>query len=71
MPQGQRHPKKLEGFGGDTDTIGAMAGALASALHGRSWIPSRWYDNIENGPGGRDQIVQVARRLASLSCGGD
>ncbi len=59
------------GFGGDTDTIGAMAGALAGALHGRSWIPGRWYDNIENGPGGRDQSVQVARRLAGLSCGSD
>ena len=57
------------GFGGDTDTIGAMAGALAGALHGRSWIPGRWYDTIENGPGGRDQIIQVARRLAGLSGG--
>ncbi|MDY0165244.1 MAG: hypothetical protein RBS80_01790 [Thermoguttaceae bacterium] len=46
-------------------------GTLAGSLHGRSWIPTRWYDNIENGPGGRDQIVQVARRLASLSCGSD
>lgn len=35
-------------------------------MHGRSWIPPRWYDNIENGPGGRDEIIAVARRLASL-----
>ena len=54
------------GFGGDTDTIGAMAGALVGALHGSSWIPARWYDNIENGVHGRDEIVALARRLAGL-----
>ncbi len=53
-------------FGGDTDTIGAMAGALAGALHGTSWIPSRWYDNMENGQHGRDEIVEVARGLSRL-----
>lgn len=53
-------------FGGDTDTIGAMAGALAGALHGTSWIPSRWYDNIENERHGRDEIVGLARRLSRL-----
>ncbi len=50
------------GFGGDTDTIGAMAGAL----YGNSWIPARWYENIENGKHGRDEIVALAQRLASL-----
>jgi len=53
-------------FGGDTDTIGAMAGALAGALHGASWFPARWYDNIENGSQGRDEMVELARRLAQL-----
>ena len=53
-------------FGGDTDTIGAMAGALVGALHGSSWIPSCWYDNIENGQHGREEIVSLARRLAAL-----
>ncbi len=53
-------------FGGDTDTIGAMAGALVGALHGAAWIPARWYDNIENGVHGRDEIVALARRLAGL-----
>ena len=56
------------GFGGDTDTIGAMAGALVGALHGASWIPSRWYDNIENGEHGRDEIVNLAGELAVLTC---
>ncbi len=54
------------GFGGDTDTIGAMAGALAGALHGTSWIPPRWYDNIENGKHGRDEIVELARKISKL-----
>ncbi len=54
------------GFGGDTDTIGAMAGALVGALHGRAWIPARWFDNMENGPHGRNEIVALARRLARL-----
>jgi poly(ADP-ribose) glycohydrolase ARH3 len=54
------------GFGGDTDTIGAMAGALVGTLHGTAWIPARWYDNIENGPHGRDEIIAVARNLSKL-----
>jgi poly(ADP-ribose) glycohydrolase ARH3 len=54
------------GFGGDTDTIGAMAGALVGALHGASWIPARWHDNIENGLRGRDEIVVLAERLSRL-----
>jgi ADP-ribosylglycohydrolase len=43
-----------------------MAGALAGALHGASWIPARWYDTMENGNRGRDEIVELARRLARL-----
>jgi poly(ADP-ribose) glycohydrolase ARH3 len=54
-------------LGGDTDTLGAMAGALAGALHGTSWLPLRWYDNIENeNDFRRDQIIAVASRLAEL-----
>jgi poly(ADP-ribose) glycohydrolase ARH3 len=56
------------GFGGDTDTIGAMTGALVGALHGSSWFPARWYDNIENGRHGRDKIVALGRELAALDC---
>lgn len=43
----------------------SMAGALVGALHGVSWIPTRWYDNIENGQHGRDKIVRLARQLAA------
>ena len=31
------------------------------ALHGDSWILARWYDNIENGQHGRDEIVGLAQ----------
>jgi len=51
-------------FGGDTDTIGAMAGALAGALHGMAWIPARWRAIVENGKHGRDEMVVLGRRLA-------
>jgi len=55
------------GLGGDTDTIATMAGALAGALHGSSWIPRRWFDQMENHPGvGRDYLIGVARQLAKL-----
>jgi ADP-ribosylglycohydrolase len=44
-----------------------MAGALVGALHGVSWIPARWYNNIENGQHGRDEIVSLARQLAAVA----
>lgn len=54
-------------YGGDTDTIAAMAGNLVGALYGDSWIPARWYDKLENGPDdGRDHVVQLAQQLAQL-----
>jgi poly(ADP-ribose) glycohydrolase ARH3 len=55
------------GLGGDTDTVATMAGALAGALHGTSWIPRRWFDPMENQPGvGRDYLIGVAQELAKL-----
>jgi ADP-ribosylglycohydrolase len=54
-------------LGGDTDTVAAMAGALAGALHGTSWIPRRWFDQMENQPEvGRDYLIRLARQLAKL-----
>ncbi len=54
-------------LGGDSDTIGAMTGALVGALHGERWFPNRWYDNLENGRNGRDQLIRVAEQLAEIS----
>lgn len=36
-------------YGGDTDTIACMAGAMMGALHGTAWLPQQWLSNLENG----------------------
>jgi poly(ADP-ribose) glycohydrolase ARH3 len=36
-------------FGGDTDTIGAMTGAISGAYLGVDSIPAEWRDRLENG----------------------
>jgi len=54
------------GFGGDTDTIGAMAGAQVGALHGVSWIPERWFEGLENKAYGRDYIIALATKLSEI-----
>jgi poly(ADP-ribose) glycohydrolase ARH3 len=53
-------------FGGDTDTIGAMVGAQLGSLYGSEWIPSRWYNRIENKRHGRDHMIELAQQLARL-----
>lgn len=52
--------------GGDTDTIGAMAGAVAGAFWGDGSIPKQWLAVMENGDKGRDYIIELASRLAEL-----
>jgi len=52
--------------GGDTDTIGAMAGALAGAYYGFSSIPSIWLEPLENGEKGRDYVAALAEGLARI-----
>jgi poly(ADP-ribose) glycohydrolase ARH3 len=51
--------------GGDTDTIGAMAGAIAAARAGAGAIPSRWLEALEDGPKGRSYVEGLAERLAA------
>ncbi len=50
-------------LGGDTDTIGAMTGAISGAYHGKKGIPQRWLDMLENGERGRDDIEMLAEKL--------
>lgn len=57
------------GLGGDTDTIGAMTGALAGACHGVSAVPGDWWEALENGPDGRDDVVDLARRIVNPGSG--
>jgi poly(ADP-ribose) glycohydrolase ARH3 len=52
--------------GGDTDTIGAMAGALAGAYYGYSSIPSTWLEPLENGEKGKDYVASLAEELARI-----
>lgn len=51
------------GLGGDADTIGAMAVALAGARHGASALPRRWLAALETGPDGRERLVELADAL--------
>lgn len=49
-------------WGGDTDTIGAIAGAVAGARFGASDLPDRWLSIIKE----RDELATVATQLAEL-----
>ncbi len=53
--------------GGDTDTIAAMAGALAGARLGASAIPARWLEALEDGQRGRTHVEDLAARLAGMA----
>ena len=46
-------------LGGDTDTIGAMTGAISGAYLGFESIPDRWRSKLENRP----YIEELARKL--------
>ncbi len=46
-------------LGGDTDTIGAMTGAISGAYHGEEAIPERWKSKLES----RDHIEMLAEKL--------
>ena len=51
-------------MGGDTDTIGAMAGAITGAWNGSSAVPPEWITALENEYEGKDYI----ERLISDAC---
>ncbi|RLE73003.1 MAG: hypothetical protein DRJ37_01470 [Thermoprotei archaeon] len=48
--------------GGDTDSIAAMAGALAGAYYGYESIPRRLVEKLED----KDKILELARKLWKL-----
>lgn len=54
-------------LGGDTDTIAAMAGAIAGAYHGEEALPRKWVENLER----RDYIKRLAEKLWELKVKGD
>jgi poly(ADP-ribose) glycohydrolase ARH3 len=51
--------------GGDTDTIAAMAGAIAGARDGATAIPARWLDVLEDGAKGRSHVERLTERLVA------
>lgn len=55
--------------GGDTDTTGAIAGALAGAAVGESGIPESWKKNLLEYPRGCSFILKVADALAEKRAG--
>lgn len=64
------HPQSFEeavvyavSLGGDTDTIGAMTGAISGAYHGMQEIPKRWLNVLENGSKGRQYVEKLAEKL--------
>ena len=56
--------------GGDADTLGAMAGAIAGARHGAEAIPSRWLDALEEGDRGRSFVEDLARKVCERRSAG-
>jgi poly(ADP-ribose) glycohydrolase ARH3 len=52
-------------LGGDTDTIGAMAGAMAGAYYGYDQIPHEWLNSLENGAKGRDYVINCVKDVVS------
>jgi poly(ADP-ribose) glycohydrolase ARH3 len=57
-------------MGGDTDTIGAMAGAMAGARFGIKGIPQEWLANLENGVEGKDFVFSIAKKAAAAAASG-
>jgi ADP-ribosylglycohydrolase len=51
--------------GGDTDTAGAVAGALAGARWGIDELPREWIDTCEMGA----ETIEAGRGLAALRLG--
>ena len=56
-------------YGGDTDTIASMTGALAGALHGSGWVPERWITPLENkrAPALRAKKAAAAKAVALVT----
>jgi hypothetical protein len=49
-------------LGGDTDTAGAILGAMAGAHYGAEAIPERWLDGLQNREGIEVWALALAQR---------
>jgi ADP-ribosylglycohydrolase len=52
-------------LGGDTDTTGAILGALAGAYYGVDEIPHRWLEGLQNRIGIETRALALAQRSAA------
>ncbi len=52
--------------GGDTDSVGAMTGALSGTFNGARAIPIRWVQDLEK----RDYLIELANLLYDLATEG-
>ncbi len=50
-------------LGGDTDTIGAMTGAINGAYYGEGGVPVEWAEKLEEGKKGRSYIRWLGEEL--------
>eukprot|EP01059_Diplonema_ambulator_P004055 TRINITY_DN13745_c0_g1_i1.p1 TRINITY_DN13745_c0_g1~~TRINITY_DN13745_c0_g1_i1.p1 ORF type:complete len:615 (+),score=233.37 TRINITY_DN13745_c0_g1_i1:32-1846(+) len=63
------------GLGEAGNTLGQLTGAMCGALHGAEWVPTSWFNLIENGDGltvpgiGRDRCIQLAIDCAATTLG--
>lgn len=55
--------------GGDTDTVAAMAGAIAGGRDGAGAIPADWLEALEAGPRGRGHVEELAAAVARAGAG--
>ena len=55
--------------GGDTDTVGAIAGALAGSVVGEAGIPPDWLEGVVDWPRGTELLRELADRLAAAAAG--
>ena len=53
--------------GGDTDSTGAIAGALAGVVVGESGIPDDWLKGLVDWPRGSGHLQQIAERVCEVS----
>ena len=53
---------KAVNLGDDTDTVGAITGALAGVIYGNDSIPSEWINVLAR----KDDIIELANRLDSV-----
>jgi poly(ADP-ribose) glycohydrolase ARH3 len=56
-------------LGGDTDTIGAMTGAISGAYYGEESIPEEWMARLEEGKKGRSYIKRLGVALYRIKFG--